>query len=194
MERASSAFSRATSRFCGRPAHLSWLSAAQRKCRLREGLGSSPMEGTGHRLSRTLPALYPPSMTIRQLSRRDHQPHRRRRGGRAAGQRRQGAGRERARCRRQRDRDRHRGRRPVADPRHRRRQRHDARRSGAGRRAARHLEARRTKTCSPSARWAFAARRCRRSARSRICRSHRGRARRREALEIVVDRGAKGSP
>ena len=26
------------------------------------------MEGTGHRLSRTLPALYPPSMTIRQLS------------------------------------------------------------------------------------------------------------------------------
>ena len=80
----------------------------------------------------------------RPPAQRSHrQPHRRRRGGRAAGERGQGAGRERARRRRDQDRDRHRRRRPPADPRHRRRRRHAARRPRARGRAPRHLEAHR---------------------------------------------------
>ena len=88
-------------------------------------------------------------MPVRQLTEDHRQPHRRRRGGRAAGERREGAGRERARRRRARaieivDRR----RRAAADPRHRRRRRHDARRPRARGRAPRHLEAARATICS----------------------------------------------
>ena len=101
----------------------------------------------------------------RPPAQRSHrQPHRRRRGGRAACERGQGAGRERARRRRHQDRDRHRRRRPPPDPRHRRRRRHAARRSRARGRAPRHLEARRRRPARHQARSASAARRCRRSA------------------------------
>ncbi len=71
------------------------------------------------------------------------QPHRRRRGGRTARERGQGAGRERDRCRREPGRHLHRRRRPPAHRHHRRRRRHDRGRSCACGRAPRHLQARR---------------------------------------------------
>ncbi len=75
--------------------------------------------------------------------RRAHQPHRRRRGDRAPGERYQGTGGERHRRRRGPGGDRHRRRRQDADARDRRRPRHGGRRSEAGCRAALHLQARR---------------------------------------------------
>ena len=75
--------------------------------------------------------------------RTDRQPHRRRRSGRASGERGQGTGGKRHRRRRQPGRHLHRWRRPAADRHHRRRQRHDPWRSGAVGRPPRHLQARR---------------------------------------------------
>ncbi len=82
---------------------------AQRGRRLRR-LDSEPSSESGSATHARPPA-----------QRSHRQPHRRRRGGRAAGERGQGTGRERARRRRDQDRDRHRRRRPPPDPRHRRR-------------------------------------------------------------------------
>ena len=82
--------------------------------------------GNGHRRGQDPPA--------RPGSR---QSDRRRRGGRAAGLRRQGAGRERDRRRGPPHRHRHRARRQEADPRRRRRRRHGCRGRAAGDRAAR---------------------------------------------------------
>ena len=72
-----------------------------------------------------------------------YQPHRRRRGGRAPGKRREGACRECARCRREPHRRADRRRRPPAHSCRRRRRGHDAGRPVACGRAPRHVEARR---------------------------------------------------
>ena len=80
-------------------------------------------------------------MPIRRPLRGHRQPHRRRRGGRAAGERGQGAGRERARRRRARIEVQADGGGLARDPGRRRRRRHDAGRAAAGGRAARHLQA-----------------------------------------------------
>ncbi|EDX80278.1 hypothetical protein BBAL3_1435 [Brevundimonas sp. BAL3] len=72
---------------------------------------------------------------------RNRQPHRRRRGGRAAGQRHQGTGRERPGRGRAQYRDPGRRRGPVAHPDRRRRQGHPERRTAPGHRAPRHIQA-----------------------------------------------------
>ena len=84
--------------------------------------------GYKHRMSPRADSPKDPEHARPPAVRRHRQPHRRRRGGRAAGERRQGTGRERARRRRAQHRGRDRRRRAPPHPRHRRRRRHDARR------------------------------------------------------------------
>ena len=110
-------------------------------------------------------ALESPTHARPPAPRTDRQPHRRRRSGRASGERGQGTGGERHRCRRQPDRHLHRWRRPAADRHHRRRQRHDAMPISRWRWIAMPPRNSTTRTCCGSARWGFAARRCPRSAR-----------------------------
>ena len=97
------------------------------------------------------------------------QPHRGRRGGGAPGLGRQGTGRERARRRRHPDRGRLCRRRQDADPRDRRRPRHDGRGPAAGAGPPRDLEDRRQRPARTSTASASGARRCPRSARSAGC-------------------------
>ena len=130
-------------------------------------------------------------MPVRQLSEADRQPHRRRRGGRAPGERGQGACGKRARCRRAADRRADRRRRAAADPRQRRRRRHDARPILRSRSSATPPRSSPTTIWSRSARSASAARRCPRSAPWRGCRSRRGMRGEPHAWAIEVDAGVK---
>ena len=100
----------------------------------------SPTPHPGYRFGTEFAHARPPAL------RSHRQPHRRRRGGRASGERGQGTGRERARCRRAPHRRAHRRRRAAADPRHRRRRGHEARRSGARGRTPCHIETRRRRS------------------------------------------------
>ena len=124
------------------------------------------------------------------------QPDRRRRGRRAAGLGRQGAGRERHRRRRASHRDRHRARRQDAGPRRGRRRRHGAggrrARAASATRPARSRRRRRSRR-HPHAR-ASAARRCRRSRRCRASCCGRGARGSLSGTEIRVDGGAAAPP
>ena len=122
------------------------------------------------------------------------QPDRRRRGRRAPGGGAEGAARERARRRRDADRRRSRRRRHQAHPRRRQRRRHRARGPAARGRAPRDVEDRDASTTSRrSRRWAFAARRWRRSPRCRASRSRRAPPGKPHAWRIEVEGGTVGA-
>ncbi len=120
---------------------------ARRVSRRAMGLAAGYRASRARSASDRRPAIY----SRRARCRRPHpavvavagEPHRRRRGDRAAGGRGQGAGRERHRRRGDADPGRRRGRRAGPDPRGRRRRRDRGRRPAAGVRAARHQQAER---------------------------------------------------
>ncbi len=121
------------------------------------------------------------------------QPDRRRRGRRAAGVGAEGAPRERARLRRDADRRRPRGRRHRAHSRGRQRRAASSARSSHSRsRGTRRRSSRAPTISRRSPRWAFAARRWRRSARCRASRSRRAPPGKPHAWRIEVEGGVAG--
>ncbi len=110
------------------------------------------------------------------------------------GERRQGAGRERHRRRRDRDRDRHRRWRAIAHPRHRRRQRHGRRTTSHSASSATPPPSSTATICSHIHTLGFRGEALPSIGAIAPSRHRLASARRRDALEIAVDRGAKQPP